>query len=381
VRSKKTLATLVALSLGFATAATAQNNVLVNGDFELNPPPKFGNNVDYSIFPWVLGTGDQSNVVKVDGPGTNFNYGSNGPESDASAPGAGVPQHYLDIVGQNNFYQSFTPQCTGEVQFGGSFSTRANSAGTATVSLVEGVGASGTVIQSNTVNLPGGNSRTDPWTLVTFTAPVAALQTYSLVIDMDNQLNFDNGFARFVENCELPDPCCPPWTSALLESMLFYQGTGSIGAPYRLKFTSNPVFRDQMQAYIDYVQTRNPLITTINIAFRLHDAGTGSTPVSTNPALEADDFVWWIAGQNGTQFGTPDFFATPLKVNRWYRVQSGIYLNDLLTFFPFSCAEKDVYVRVQVLRSALKGVFRRSVLQIRLPNGEVVEKSLQATGE
>lgn len=365
--------------LMFATVPVvwAQPNVLVNGDFESNPPPNFGNNLNHSILPWVLGAGSGSNVVKVDGPGGQ-NYGTNGPESDASAPGSGIPQHYLDIDGgMNTIYQSFTPQCSGQVVFGGFFSTRANAQGTATVTLYEGVGIDGSVIESNTVTLLGGNSRTDPWTPVTFTAPVEALTTYSLAINMNNQLNFDNAFARFVETCAPPDPCCPPWNSALLESMLFYQGTGSIAAPYRLKFQAHQTFKDQIQAYIDYLHSLNPLITTINIAFRLHDAGTGQNPVSTNPALEADDFIWWIEGQGGMQFGRDDFFSTLMKINRWYRVQSGIYLNDGLTFFPFSCAENDVYVRIQVQRSALKGVFRRSVLQIRMPDGSVVEKQLQ----
>src|SRR3954464_5064622 len=83
------------IALLSAHNALAQN-ILVNGDFEPNPPPKLGNNIGWPIAPWVVGTGQQPNVVKVDGPG-GYDYGTNGPESDASAP-ATKPQHYLDIT-------------------------------------------------------------------------------------------------------------------------------------------------------------------------------------------------------------------------------------------------------------------------------------------
>jgi hypothetical protein len=102
-------------------------NILVNGDFETNPPAtSCGNTIPWPISPWVLGTGNQANVVTVDG-GVNCNYGNNGPQSDASGAAPGKKQHYLDIAnGSNDFYQSFTPRCSGTVQFGGSFSTRSD---------------------------------------------------------------------------------------------------------------------------------------------------------------------------------------------------------------------------------------------------------------
>jgi len=188
--------------IAVCTTVSAQN-VIVNGDFESNPPPNFGNNIGWAIAPWVLGAGSTSNAVKVDGPGAIYNYGTNGPESDASAPGAGVAQHYLDIAsGANDFYQSFTPRCSGMVTFGGSFSTRGNLAGTAQMTLREGIGILGAVVAgSGNITLPGGNSQFDPWTPVNFAAAVTANATYSLVVRIDNNLNFDNGFATYQFNC------------------------------------------------------------------------------------------------------------------------------------------------------------------------------------
>ncbi len=53
-----------------ALPAAAQN-LIANPRFENNPPPAFGNNIGYGIAPSVLGPGQTSNVVKVDG-GVNF---------------------------------------------------------------------------------------------------------------------------------------------------------------------------------------------------------------------------------------------------------------------------------------------------------------------
>jgi hypothetical protein len=374
-----TLATIV-MAISLSAAASAQPNVLVNGDFETNPPPNLGNNVKYSISPWVLGPGDSSNVVTVDGPG-GFDYGDDGPESDASAPGAGVKQHYLDIVGSNNFYQTFTPRCSGEVTFGGYFSTRSNQSGLAGVTLREGVGTSGPIVgQTNNVNVPGGHSRTDPWMLASFTAQMKAGTQYSFIVNMDNALNFDNGFVRYQEECTPPDPCCPPWNSALLEDLLFYKGSGGIAAPYTLLFQPTKLFEDQIQAYIDYLHALDSSMTTITINFRINDAGVGTAP-SGGPQVGNQYFIGWKAGGKGTPVGSTNFFnlgTDSLKVNRWYRIHTGIFLNDGLKFFPDSCADNNVDVRIQVQRAASRGLSGSPVLQIRRADGSIVEKPLSS---
>jgi hypothetical protein len=192
------------VALVITGASAIGQNVLVNGGFENNPPPNLGNNIGWAIPPWVLGTsGQTSNVVKVDGV---YNYGTNGPWLDADpATGAGVPQHYLDIAnGSNDFYQPFTPKCSGEVDFGGSFSTRANSGGKASVKIVKGsqwTGSEPVIGTTNPISLPGGNSAKDPWTPVTFTVPVTAGTTYCFVVQMDNNMNFDDGFVNYKTQC------------------------------------------------------------------------------------------------------------------------------------------------------------------------------------
>lgn len=186
------------IAIGLSSVALAQNQ-LINGGFEVNPPPGNGNNINYAPTGWVFGGGDQPNVVKVDGS-VNIQYGANGPEKDASGlPGV---RHYLDIVGRNSFYQVFTPKCNGEVKFGGAFSSRANASGRGSITIRKGSGLNGQIIgQTNNVTVPGGNSKTDPWTTVDFTANLQAGETYSFVVTMNNPINFDNGYVEFTNGC------------------------------------------------------------------------------------------------------------------------------------------------------------------------------------
>jgi hypothetical protein len=362
------------LTAALFTSIAFGQNVLVNGDFELNPPSTTGNNIPWSIAPWTLGAGQQANVVKVDGPG-GFDYGTNGPESDASGRAAGVEQHYLDIAdGSNDFYQTFMPQCSGRIEFGGSFSTRANSPGTGSITIREGSGATGTIVGlTNTVDLPGGTSATDPWTDVTYSAPVTAFQTYSFVVAMDNNMNFDEGFVEYLENCQPPDPCCPPWNTSMLEKVLFYQGTGSISAPYLLKYQPNAAFSSQMQSYINYVHSVNPAATQITLNFRLHDGGTGNTPVM-GAQLGSQHWVTWTSPSPAP--APQNFFNSPtqlMQVNQWYVVHTGIYLEGGQQFFPASCADNDIGVRIQVVSIPLRE--QRPVLQM-YSKGRITERPL-----
>lgn len=376
----RTLKVFVVVLLSMAALTAMGQNVLVNGDFETNPPSAFGNNIGYSIAPWVLGSGQTSNVVKVDGPG-GYNYGNNGPESDASALGAGVAQHYLDIAnGENTFYQTFTPRCSGQVTFGGSFSTRADSTGTARVEIHQGAnGVSGPLIgASNTVQPPAGNSATTPWTSVSYTALLSSSQTYSFVVFMDNNLNFDNGFVTF-EDCPPPNPCCPPWNRAALADMMVYHGTGGIAAPYTLEFQPSATLQSQMQTYINFLHTMNMAISQITIEFRLHDGGTGTVPVML-AQLGTSHYITWQEGLTTGGFPTPTFFsgtAETMIVNRWYVIHTGIYLENNQTWFGPECANNDIGVRIQVLPLSRKGDEPAALLQIRDGSGHITEKRIQ----
>src|SRR2546423_2517517 len=175
-----------------ATRASALGpNVLVNGDFEgtiAHPAPTTGaNNIGWSILPWVIGSGQQANVVTVKADGS-YHYLA-GPQRDASTATGPVLRHYLDIAnGHNDIYQPFTLQCEGAVQFGGWFSSRCDNDGTAhagsgSIQLVQGTGT-GVTPPATTYAVTlhaGGNAHTDPWKLASASVSLAAGE-YTLVL-------------------------------------------------------------------------------------------------------------------------------------------------------------------------------------------------------
>lgn len=119
-----TLAGLVFLPVSLATPVLAQN-LLANDGFETPPSQNLGMYMAGAIPPWrsagvPLGSGPtdiSANPhvhIQMDGPG-GFPQGTWFPESDASAPGGGVPQHYVQPQGYA--WQYVTPSCDGTLTF------------------------------------------------------------------------------------------------------------------------------------------------------------------------------------------------------------------------------------------------------------------------
>src|SRR3954454_11539622 len=196
---------LMLLVMLAVTVAGRGQNLLVNGDFETNAPTTNGVHVGWPTNGWTLAPGTNGNVVQVDGPG-GFNYGLNGAECDASIPCLQVPQHYFDIAGgKNTLYQTFKAGCEGTIELGGSFSTEQNKGGTGSITLYSGAGLGGSVVGTvHTVTVPGGNSQTDPWTNVTYTAAVPA-GTYTYAVTLDDNLDFANAFVHYTSICDASD--------------------------------------------------------------------------------------------------------------------------------------------------------------------------------
>lgn len=218
-------------SLACSLAVTAASaNVLLNPDFEdLTPSvPNNGNNIGYAVPNW-MSTGSSMNLVQVDGvtpanelgpppPAySDYVYGgfwlarSNpiwhflGPESDADAPGPGIAQHYVDIVGGTaTLFQSFTlPLCPdgntttlADVEFGAHFTNRQNRGATVNISIHPGTGLStalsGSFASFALVAAPTFNY---PWTQVANTVSLTRGQTYTFATEVTDFANIDNAFA------------------------------------------------------------------------------------------------------------------------------------------------------------------------------------------
>lgn len=81
-RRRAAHAWLAAAALVVASSPAAAQNLIADPGVEDDPPPNWGNNIGHPIEPWILGPGDDSNVVRVDGS-VDFNYGDSGPQFDA----------------------------------------------------------------------------------------------------------------------------------------------------------------------------------------------------------------------------------------------------------------------------------------------------------
>lgn len=397
----------VTLSLVLLTGtAIAQNNQIYNPGFEMGPTRNDGNlfmpSNQNNAIGWFDGGGNQLNVVQIDGAG-GYNYGSFGPENDAS--GTATPQNkrrYLDIAnGVNIVYQRIVPNCSGDASFGAWFSTRDNLSGRGSIRIIQGSNLNGSVVaNSNNVSLPIGNSRTDPWVLTQGTVNLSAGTPYVFAISMDNNLNMDDAYLYFsdcatfpelpdVPNAEWPttrpviDPCCPPWNAEILGQSLLYRGAGAIGSNYTLEFDPAHTLNGHvsaipvLQAYMNYVDLANPLVTQMVIQVSLHDQGTNQWPAShpnavgqnyyatgfgpqigpvagiviTPGATSVAKHVNYVPATNifvGTS-GTNSTPAFPMQPGRWYLVHTGMWL-DGGTFFDGSCSENDVFVRIDVLQ-------------------------------
>ena len=380
----KIIQAISAIGVGLMLTTGAFANELVNGDFELNPPTSgFGNHIGHPITPWVLGSGNSSNVIRTN---QGINSTGQGPRKDASAAVSGTIRHYLDIAnGSNDFYQTFTAKCGGEANFGGYFSTRDNMKGKASVTLRNGTGTNGSIVgQSNPITLPGGNSSTDPWKLVSYTSPVVAGNTYSLVVKMDNNMNFDEAFVK-VKGCNygtgpidpgpfkpgnltggiphlpnipeivLPvtvDNCCPPINEQSIARQLtpVFQPGGGSNAKYRLNFSATSQFNNQNQNYLNYVNSMQPPINALISTWRIYDKAPGAlgspVPTSGGWGTQIEEFFTTYHITNPISHGNTSSNYS-MKPNHWYRVQVGTYFNSNNKFFPKKCESSDYWVNWQ----------------------------------
>jgi hypothetical protein len=192
---------------------TAENNILSYGGFEYVTVPNNGNNQaaqgvnSSSILPWILipgglGSGGTPNIVQVDGD--VYNYGNGGPpfDADPNSNFAGIKQHYFDINGNADIYQSFKITSTTNITYSGYFTPRDNNnTATAKLAIYSGIGNNNTgatlVTDTGTISIPvqNGSSKATPWKLVQGTVTLSP-GTYSFVVTMSNYGNFDEGSVK-----------------------------------------------------------------------------------------------------------------------------------------------------------------------------------------
>jgi hypothetical protein len=178
------------------------------------------------------------------------------------------------------------------------------------------------------------------------------------------------------------NPCCPPWNTAALRDNMFYQGVGGIGGQYTLKFTPSTLLNSQLTAYMAYVHVMVPTATSISVDFKMYDAGIGGSPVLGLAVSGSSTETWLTSGpptpSAPTWFVTPPLTSTHMQIGRWYTIQTVIHLNPGgAVFFSDSCSRVDMSVRLQVLGRAPNAPGGEGVLQFRMPDGKIVERSVK----
>jgi len=169
--------------------------------------------------------------------------------------------------------------------------------------------------------------------------------------------------------------CCPPWTSTTLSNSMVYFGSGGISQPYTLRFQPSATLNTQMEAYVAYIHTLYPTVTTLTETFNLQNGGTGSTCSASGPSTTGT--ATWTSSLN--TIAPPGFYlGFPMVVNNWYRVSTVSTLNGHHPPLDATCIDNWICVRVQVTQSLRMAPGHPeeapATLQMRLPDGRMIER-------
>lgn len=175
------------------------------------------------------------------------------------------------------------------------------------------------------------------------------------VYDQLDPVILNPDFGDLLIKPELSD-CCPPLSDDSILPLFVPEFQGPATGPYRMKYRQGSSeatqLNNQMQAYINYLNSLDSSITSINLNIRVHDRGPIGGPVNpgNGPQPSSESFITWTAGQNGTPSnGGGNFWNSyDLQPNQEYKIHVGIYLNDNKKFFSTDCSVRGAEFHWQV---------------------------------
>jgi len=172
-------------------------------------------------------------------------------------------------------------------------------------------------------------------------------------------------FAKATKIGDYPNsktPCCTPVNrNSIANALKIVQNNGGLMSNYTLRMNPSYTFRQQMQAYINYIHWMSGgVVNQVFINWHMRECGTAVTPGTCSGIINGNHFTAWQFGGNGNYSnpGAGNFWPYGvMQVNHWYLIHTGTYLDKLSDRFinKKKCANNDIYVRVTVLKSARGG--------------------------
>jgi len=143
--------------------------------------------------------------------------------------------------------------------------------------------------------------------------------------------------------------CCPPWNEEIIRKNMTIKTSpvGGLNANYTVLFAPTLELKTQMQTYLDYAHAMNPSINAIIINWRLGKIN-GDTCEGLGTEIVSEKFTTWNVNNNGIINGGNFWSSYPMEVGVWYKIRTGIYLNDGNKFFNKDCANNNICIRIEV---------------------------------
>ena len=216
-----------------------------------------------------------------------------------------------------------------------------------------------------------------------------------------NQADYD-GIGFTLGYATVPNACCPPFDKNIMLEQLALTQTGNVLGTISYSFLNSSPYKNQIQAYLDYLHSLNPAITNISVQWSVFDlgpAGPGTSPSPTGPPVPGSPAytTWGCTGCSSGGGGNLTYpegpeptggypIITGLQPNEWYGFSILISLNNSIQFWMESCstftATFDVYADPDQLARVRNP--HRIAVEVREPgatSGRVVMLPLNLSGE
>lgn len=272
----------------------------------------------------------------------------------------------------------------------------------------------GNILASNSSGQIENNGANPNWTRATAQFPVTAGNTYAVVIDLSNGSAYSSGANRAVDDIRVsnaqtctktipnlfykppntgpniggldlsnvtvtqaeavnpkvifdpkttiyfpptdpqigPGACCGPFSEKDIANLLFPSFPNGANNAYTMQYTANATLDAQMTAWLNYVHSQDPTITTITIDWSVANLGSGASPVNYGPFVPAapNQSVTWTWTPNGVTSSGGNFWTgAPFNINSWYGFMTKISHNGTADspLFGANCIQNWWKFRVQ----------------------------------